>query len=98
MFPFVIVVRQLTQEEVDEKNRRWKIVFWLLFVGFFVMVVNAVFDAYKEVVLPRWFQFLIYITAPALLSWGLVRYWKVLCSALLAYYVVAGIFNLSAKL
>lgn len=98
MFPYVVVARPLTHEEADEKNRRWRLFFWLLFVGFFVLVVNSVFDAYKEVVLPQWFRYLIYLTVPSFLSWWLVRYWRVVCAVLLAYYVLVGLLNMGAWL
>jgi hypothetical protein len=98
MFHYVVVVRHLTAEELAERKRRWMLFFWLIFVGFFVMVVNLVFDAYKEIAFPDWFKSLVWVTVPAFLSWGVVRYWRVLLGTLVAVSFVMWVFKLVVAL
>lgn len=95
MFPIVVVARELSKEETDERARRWKMIFWLLLLPFFWQVVDAIFYAYRGVNWPYWFRFAAPLVVPALMSWLLVRYFKLLvfciAAVLFIYLAVGGV-------
>ena len=98
MFPYVIVVRELTKEETEERARRWKMVFWLIMIMWWWLVVDAVFSSYQAVAFPHIFKFLVYAIVPATLAWLMVRYWRVLLGTLVAVSFVMGVFKLMVAL
>lgn len=76
MFPIVVVARQLSKEEAEERALRWRLIFWLVLLPFFWQVVDAVFYAYRDVNFPHWVRFVGQVGGAAVLSWLLVRYFR----------------------